>query len=180
MVVAINERHALTGVSNMPLRERIIPLMGAVIVAGVAGKPADAHWCNSGNRLTGIEQAICSDQGLISKDIELNDLYNYLGGRQNHQLKAGQRNWLSSRNRCTTLGCLHDYYDDRLSVLRAMRYRNPGTAAPPPPPPPVVTFTPPPPPVAVAPPPPPVATGPDTSSSATPDELEKLPDIKPF
>ena len=41
--------------------------------------PAHAHWCNSGARLTNIEQAICGDACLVSKDIELIRLYSLAG-----------------------------------------------------------------------------------------------------
>ena len=170
----------------MRLRQNFIPLIGTVIMIALTANPAEAQWCYSGARLTSIERAICSDQGLIDKDTELNRLYKQLGGRRNARLKAGQRNWLRNRNGCTNMDCLHAYYDSRLVVLRTMAYGDRTPVAPPPPP------------VAVAPPPtppPPVVMRPErpaspnsypsgsaqgSNESGTIEELEKLPEIKPF
>lgn len=150
------------------LREhRALQLVLVIIAMLVAAQPADAHWCNSGGRLTNIERAICSDGGLINKDIELNRLYAALGGSRNAGLKAAQRSWMSRRNRCTSMDCLHSYYDDRLRALRAMA-GGPATPAPAPAP----TYTPAP--------PPPAVSAPAAPSAPSSGSLEKLPDIKPF
>lgn len=163
----------------MRLRQNFIPLTGTVIMIALTANPAEAQWCYSGARLTSIERAICSDQGLIDKDTELNRLYKDLGGRRNARLKSGQREWMRSRNGCGTMECLHAYYDNRLNVLRTMSGGNRNAVAPPPPP--SVTYTPPPPSAVVAPSQPPQAKQPERSSpSITPDKIEKLPDIKPF
>lgn len=110
---------------------------GLVLLAALAaGAPAQAHWCNSGARLTNIGQAICSDASLVNKDIELNRLYSALGGTRNAALKISQRQWMNSRNRCTSMDCLHSYYDDRLRVLRSRAGAPAASPAP--------TYTPPP------------------------------------
>lgn len=158
---------AAAGIARSGKACALLLLFSAVFA--VAASPVKAHWCNSGARLTNIERAICSDNSLINKDIELNRLYSALGGNGNSSLKAAQRAWMSGRNRCTSMNCLHAYYDDRLRVLRSMAGVPTAPAAPPAP-----TYTPPPsspPPAAAAP------TAPSPPSSGT---LEKLPDIKPF
>jgi len=149
----------------------------AGLFLGIGSTIVEAHWCSNGGRLTQIERAICSDAGLISKDIQLNSLYKSLGGQSNGGLKASQRTWMRGRNSCNSMGCLHAYYDSRLGALRTMSggYSNP--VAPPPPSPPVVTYTPRPPSAL----PPPVVSVPPAAPSGTQSEpLTKLPDIKPF
>lgn len=149
-------------------KRRALHLVLVTIGMLLHAQPAGAHWCNSGGRLTTIERAICSDGSLINKDIELNRLYAALGGSRNAGLKAAQRSWMSSRNRCTSMDCLHSYYDDRLRALRSMAGVQTAPAPRPPP-----TYTPPPS-------PPPAASAPAAPSAPSSGTLEKLPDIKPF
>ncbi len=148
---------------HIPWRRYLLIALGTGMVTGITAPPAAAQWCNNGSRLTNVERAICGDRGLIDKDRELNALYKSLGGRKNARLRTGQRDWLRSRNSCTTLGCLEVYYDDRILVLREMRYGNHNAVAP-------------------APPPPPAAAAPArrSSESAGSVELEKLPDLEDF
>lgn len=99
----------------------------AVVGVLAAVQPATAHWCESGARLTIVERAICSDDSLVNKDRRLNALYKTLGGSNSPVLEAGQQIWLRARNTCTTIDCLHAYYDDRLRVLvniRSLRDRS--------------------------------------------------------
>ena len=89
--------------------------LAAAVLAMV--QPAAAHWCDSVKRPTEVERAICSDSRLIEKDMELNRLYAALGGKESASVKAAQRQWMTGRNLCRTMDCLHGYYDDRLRKL---------------------------------------------------------------
>lgn len=126
----------------------------------VAPHSVKAHWCEDVQRPSNIEFAICRDAELLRKDMELNRLYSKLGGGKNTSLKNAQRAWMLERDRCTSMECLHVYYDSRLGMLRTLagesaprqsRERMP-TAEPVPP----------------------------AQTGASSDELEPLPDIKPF
>lgn len=119
-------------------------------------QPAAAHWCDSAGRPTKVERAICGDANLVDKDIELNQLYAALGGHDNASMKAAQRQWMTGRNLCGTMECLHGYYDDRLRELRTMAGGQPTPA------------------------PVPLPSPQEPSRPARSEPLEELPDIKPF
>jgi uncharacterized protein YecT (DUF1311 family) len=144
--------------------------IGIVFLAGASIAPAHAHWCDEEGPLTIVERTICAYPNLIDKDRELNDLYGQLGGARNIELKNGQRSWLNSRNACADAGCVERHYDERIRVLREMRYGPAGTAILPPAPPPISSAPLPSSPVYT----PPLA-GQSPSGPATPLPAEKLP-----
>lgn len=74
---------------------------------------------------TFVEKAICQNSSLAAKDRRMSRAYfrhlNYLNENGAYEdaadLKNAQRRWLGRRDRCQTVGCLHQAYDQRIREL---------------------------------------------------------------
>ena len=84
---------------------------------------------NCARARTFVEKAICNSDALSAKDRRMSRLYfdqlsyyrGYGSRAETRALEESQRVWLAQRNRCQTVGCLHQSYDRRIRQLEAMQ-----------------------------------------------------------
>ncbi len=78
---------------------------------------------------TRVEKLICENPSLAQQDTELGQLYKavFEQSRLPGNIKNAQRQWLKERNRCSSVDCLTDQYQQRQASLREllvkMQYR---------------------------------------------------------
>ncbi len=88
--------------------------------------------------LTEVEHMICHVESLAALDVQLNTLYRSLlaklAGPERDALRDEQRNWLAAREKTCNFkgwhGCLTDYYQNRIDILKK-RGETPAPAKPP-------------------------------------------------
>ena len=83
--------------------------------------PAQAATFNCDKASTFAEKAICSDSRLTVMDDELGRLYKdaLAASPDSAALKAEQKAWLASRDRCKDLNCITQAYEDRIAALKS-------------------------------------------------------------
>jgi hypothetical protein len=74
---------------------------------------------NCSGSLTSVERMVCSDPELAEADANLADLYAKVkaAGADPNELKTGQRAFLKTRNKCTTVECIAEVYRVRHEAL---------------------------------------------------------------
>ncbi|MBX7248484.1 MAG: hypothetical protein K1X35_05460 [Caulobacteraceae bacterium] len=97
----------------------------AAIAAAAPSAAQSTPSFNCKKARTFVEKAICGNATLARKDRRMASLYyerlNFLKRDGEYQraadLQSTQRYWLSRRDRCQTVGCLHQAYDQRIAEL---------------------------------------------------------------
>lgn len=80
---------------------------------------------------SGAEKLICSDSTISALDDSLNEEYEFVSERnsdeENASLRAQQKTWLATRNKCSDIACLRRSYEIRIKEL-ACSDKNTGSA----------------------------------------------------
>lgn len=81
--------------------------------------PAQAASFDCKKTQTKVEKMICADAGLSKLDDELTKVYGQVLKKISEEtlLKKQQQGWLTARNRCQDISCLHEQYQSRIAVL---------------------------------------------------------------
>ena len=71
------------------------------------------------------ELIVCSSPELLESDGQMAALYDRIqtlvnSNAQARRIRDNQRDWLASRDRCRTIDCLRDIYNERISTLRSV------------------------------------------------------------
>lgn len=104
---------------------RIAELDAAQAIPPTTVSPSPSFNCRYAR--TPVEQAICSDPVLATKDRRMAKLYEQAGGARFGPVEPTQRAWLAARDACERAvgqalhGCIHEAYDARIAELGGRR-----------------------------------------------------------
>lgn len=95
-------------------------LIAFALLASAGLAQAASFDCREARSL--VEQAVCMDRELSSKDSLMSSLYraSLSGATQSKktQITLAQKQWLRQRNSCASANCLHSVYDARIEQLQ--------------------------------------------------------------
>lgn len=94
-------------------------LITGIILSSLLVTSAEAASFDCTRAGTKVEKLICDDVELSGLDDELNKAYRdaLKDGMSKDAISDSQKNWLKERNRCSSVQCLHDSYQQRITEL---------------------------------------------------------------
>ncbi len=103
------------------------PLFVGLLLVCIASSPAVSAGFDCRKAAGKTEKLICSEPALSELDSQLNQTYSsllaQLEGGDAAKLRQVEQVWLITRNRCTTVGCLADRYQQRIEFMKRRLFK---------------------------------------------------------